>query len=446
MAPIIRTYWGGALGLTILWLLAAPDFLAAEGIFAWRQFLTQYSGVLSIAAMSAAMILAIRPHWPEARLGGLDKMYRLHKWLGIGGLVTSVGHWLIVNGPRWAVGWGWLARPERGARPPPDNAIEVFFMGLRDPAEGLGNFAFYVLVALTVVSLIKFIPYGIFRRLHRLFPIVYLVLVFHSVVLTDFDYWLTPLGLALATLIVAGSYTAAVSLLGLIGAARRVKGKIIALESFPGVHALRSAVKTDPGWPGHAAGQFAFVTSDRREGAHPYTIASGWDPANREIVFITKALGDHTARLPQTLKLDQEVMLEGPYGAFTFEDQNPVQIWVGAGVGITPFIARMQHLAQHGGVPGQSVHLFHTTAEVDEAALARLEQDARASGILLHVLIDVRDGLLTGDRIRQAVPEWRKASIWFCGPTGFGAALRRDFASHGLDVHRQFHQELFEMR
>ncbi len=446
MARSLRTLWVGALVLTALWLVAAPDLLNAEGIFAWRHFLTQYSGVLAIAAMSAAMILAIRPRWPEARLGGLDKMYRLHKWLGIGGLVTAVSHWLIVNGPRWAVGWGWLARPERGVRPPAENAVQSFLMSLRDPAEGLGNIAFYALVALTVVSLIKFIPYGIFRRLHRLFPFVYLVLVFHSVVLTDFDYWLTPLGLALAALMIAGSYAALVSLLGLIGARRRVKGTIIALESFPGVRVLRSVVKAGTGWPGHSAGQFAFVTSDRREGAHPYTIASSWDPANRKIVFVTKALGDHTARLPQTLKLDQEVMLEGPYGAFTFEDQSPVQIWVGGGVGITPFIARMQQLAELGGVPGQAVHLFHTTAEVDEAALARLERDACASGVRFHVLIDARDGFLTGDRIRQAVPDWDKASLWFCGPPGFGLALRRDFASHGLDVGRQFHQELFEMR
>jgi len=37
------------------------------------------------------------------------------------------------------------------------------------------------------------------------------------------------------------------------------------------------------------------------------------------------------------------------------------------------------------------------------------------------------------------------ASVWFCGPAGFGAALRRAFVSAGL--HRDnFHQELFEMR
>lgn len=41
--------------------------------------------------------------------------------------------------------------------------------------------------------------------------------------------------------------------------------------------------------------------------------------------------------------------------------------------------------------------------------------------------------------------EWRDASIWFCGPAGFGQALRQDFAAHGLPRDR-FHQELFAMR
>ncbi|RUU49200.1 ferric reductase, partial [Mesorhizobium sp. M2C.T.Ca.TU.002.02.1.1] len=62
------------------------------------------------------------------------------------------------------------------------------------------------------------------------------------------------------------------------------------------------------------------------------------------------------------------------------------------------------------------------------------------------VFVDARDGRLTGDRIRAEVPEWRMASIWFCGPAGFGEALRKDFAAQGLPVGERFHQELFAMR
>ena len=101
-------------------------------------------------------------------------------------------------------------------------------------------------------------------------------------------------------------------------------------------------------------------------------------------------------------------------------------------------------------VPGcsvaQAVDLFHTTADVDEEALGKLAADARSADVRLHVLIDARDGRLTGDRIREAVPQWGEASIWFCGPGAFGEALRRDFRAHGFPVELRFHQELFAMR
>ena len=108
---------------------------------------------------------------------------------------------------------------------------------------------------------------------------------------------------------------------------------------------LETRIALAPGWQGHLAGQFAFVTSDEKEGAHPYTIASSWNPTEQQLVFITKALGDHTSRLADRLQPGMEVTVEGPYGCFNFEDAQPRQIWVGAGIGITPFIARMKQRA-----------------------------------------------------------------------------------------------------
>lgn len=62
---------------------------------------------------------ALRPRWLEPRLDGLDKIYRLHKWLGVGALIVSVLHWWWAQGTKWMVGWGWLTRPQRGPRPDP---------------------------------------------------------------------------------------------------------------------------------------------------------------------------------------------------------------------------------------------------------------------------------------------------------------------------------------
>ncbi|TCZ52275.1 ferric reductase [Roseicella aquatilis] len=452
MRRLQLTFWGGLALLSALWLLADPGALAPAGFFVLRGSLVQYSGILAMGCMSLAMILAIRPRWPERWFGGLDKMYRLHKWLGIGGLVLGIVHWLWAKGPKWAVGLGWLERPQRGPRPAVEGWAEPFLLSQRGTAESLGEWAFYASVLLIVVALIHRIPYRLFYKTHRLLAVTYLVLVFHSIVLTNFRYWTSPLGVLMAALLAYGTVAAVVVLLRRVGAGRKVEGRIIRLHTYPPLRVLEGEIDVPAGWPGHKAGQFAFVTSDTSEGAHPYTIASAWSPAEHRLTFIAKELGDFTRRLGETLRVGQPVVVEGPYGCFTFEDDRPRQIWVGAGIGITPFIARMKYLAQERAVAGagtpswQAVDLFHTTTEYSDEAIAKLRADAESAGIRMHVLHDARDGRLNGDRIREAVPDWRDASVWFCGPAGFGDALRTDFASHDLPIATRFHRELFAMR
>ncbi|QHP71304.1 ferric reductase [Bradyrhizobium sp. LCT2] len=450
MQNLKRAFWGTLAVLVLLWLVAEPRPFGPGPFFPLRERMVQLSGVLAIGCMSMAMILALRPRWPEAWLGGLDKMYRLHKWLGIAALVTAIVHWLWANGPKWLVGWGLLARPERGARPTIENPIEVFLGTLHGTAEGLGEWAFYAAVVLIALALIQYFPYRLFYKTHLLLALAYLVLVFHAVTLTKFSYWMSPLGWTMGVLLACGTWAAVLVLLRRVGAGRQVKGRITSLQYYPGVKALETEIEVLHGWSGHKPGQFAFARSDASEGAHPYTIASGWNAEHPKITFITKELGDHTSRLREKLRIGQEVKVEGPYGCFTFDDDCPHQIWIGGGIGITPFVARMKELAMRKGAPDcpmvQTVHLFHTTADVDEEALGKLAADARSADVRLHVLIDARDGRLTGERVREAVPEWRKASIWFCGPTAFGGALRRDFSTHGFPVKERFHQELFAMR
>ena len=446
MKNIKMSFWGALTLLTALWLAAGTEAFQATGFFQIRAQMVQYSGVVAMGCMSMAMILALRPRWPEAWFGGLDKMYRLHKWLGIAALVVAVIHWLWSQAPKWAVGWGWLIRPGRGPRPVPENPVELLFQGLRGTAEGVGEWAFYAAVLLIALALLKRFPYRLFFKTHRLLAIAYLALVFHAVVLIRFADWASPIGWVMALLLAGGTWAAGVVLLRRVAAGRQVPGTISALHYYPGVRVLEIAIEVPRGWPGHKAGQFAFATSDAAEGAHPYTIASAWNGTGHCITFLVKELGDHTRRLREKLRVGQAVTVEGPYGCFTFDDARPHQIWVGGGIGVTPFIARMKLLAATPGRPPQTIHFFHTTRDRDEGAIAKLTADAAAAGVRLHVLVDTRDGSLDGARIRAAVPEWRDASIWFCGPTGFGQALRQDFAAQGMPVDQRFHQELFAMR
>ncbi len=450
MLTIKRALWGVLAGASVLWLVSDPSVLDRDTFFAVRGAAVQYSGFIAICCMSVAMILALRPRWPERWFGGLDKMYRLHKWLGIAGLIFAVVHWLWAQGPKWAIGMGLLERPQRAPRVPPDTVIEQTLSSLRGTAEGLGEWAFYAAAALIILALIKLFPYRQVFKLHRLLAAAYLVLAFHAVVLVSFPYWTTPTGLILAPLLAGGVWAALVVLFGRVAASRKVTGTVADLRYYPGVRALETRIRLPDGWPGHRAGQFAFATADGAEGAHPYTIASAWNEADKGVTFIVKELGDHTRRLRELLRVGQDVTIEGPYGCFTFDDDRPHQIWVGGGIGITPFVARLQEIAAdigEGGIPAaRTIHLFHSTREYDPQAIARLTGAAKAAGVTLHLLVDDRDGRLDGARIRDAVPDWRDASIWFCGPAAFGQALREDFAELGFPVRRHFHQELFAMR
>ena len=430
---------------TGLWLLADSLLPQPFNYFSFRDVAIQYTGCIAISVMSIALLLALRPRWLEPHLDGLDKMYRLHKWLGISALVFSLAHWWLAQGTKWMVGWGWIARPVRGPRaaPPQLAGLEGWLRAQRGLAETLGQYAFYIAAVLLVLALVKRFPYHLFARTHTLLAPLYLVLAWHALVLARYGYWHQPVGWWLAVLLAAGSGAALLALSGRIGAGRKVRGSLQSVHHYPGLDVVETRIALQAGWPGHRPGQFAFVCSDAREGAHPYSIASAWNPQDPHIAFIAKALGDHTGRLRHTLQVGMPVTVEGPYGCFDFEDGRPRQIWIGAGIGITPFVGRMKQLASE--AHANRITLFHPTAVHEEAAVAKLAADAQAAHVDLHLLVDARDGRLDGDRIRAAVPDWREASIWFCGPPAFGQALRADFLAHGLPPAR-FHQELFQMR
>lgn len=445
MKHIKRFFWIYLLVLTGLWWFTdRPAWAALPNFFSWRALLMQYSGVLGIGVMSAAMVLAVRPVLFEPYLGGLDKMYRLHKWLGISALVISISHWLLSQAPKWMVGWGWLERPVRGPRPalPDAAAVQQFFLGQRGLAEGIGEWAFYAAVLLMVLALVKRFPYRHFFKTHRLLAVAYLALVWHSVVLLKFDYWSGLLGPIMAVSMAAGSIAAVMVLFRRVAIDRQAVGEVAEVRRHASLDVMEVGIALKGRWPGHESGQFAFVTLHQDEGAHPFTISSAWTGDGR-ITFIIKALGDYTRTLAERVRTGDVVKVEGPYGRFNFQGKQQHQIWIGGGIGITPFIARMKTLAD--AHDDKTIDLFHTTAVYDPHAIGLIERDAQAARVRLHVLWDERDGRLDAARIAAQVPAWKDAEIWFCGPAGFGRALKKDFAAMGLPEAR-FHQELFEMR
>ena len=324
MRTIRRVFWTFLLLLSAAWWLSDPTPMAdLTHVFAWRAVLLQYTGVLGIGVMALALVLAARPVAFEPWLGGLDKMYRLHKWLGITALALSVAHWLLAVLPGHLVGLGWLRRQAYSASPlrtemPALEWLQQTLRGQRGMAVMVGEWAFYLAVLMMLLALVRYFPYRYFFKVHRLLAAAFLALAWHAVVLMRVDYWMGALGPPLAVLVVAGSIAAVRVLLRRVAAGRKAVGEVSAITRHEALHTLELTIDIKGRWSGHRAGQFAFVTFHTREGAHPFTIASPWTGDGR-ISFLIKALGDYTRTLERRLHVGSVVQVEGPYGQFTFE-------------------------------------------------------------------------------------------------------------------------------
>jgi predicted ferric reductase len=429
-------------GLTALWLDADRVWISGISFNQTRISLLNFSGIIAMGVMAVSLLFALRSTVTEPYVGGLDKSYRLHKWLGVAGLVMIIFHWLWVERPSWLVALVTKTEPLNAPHEARSLLSPSIFSSVQGTAIAVGNWCLYAAVILIVLALVKWFPYRRFLQTHRLLAIVFLALVFHSIVLLKASYWTYTIAYVMAVLMAGGSAAAIYILFKRVGRTRQAVGEIESVTQHQDGQILAVRVCLKDRWPGHDPGQFAFVRFKEREEPHPFTISSSWQD-DGVLSFVIKGLGDYTRALNSRLSVGSLVVVEGPYGEFNFNGPHRRQIWISAGIGITPFISRMQHLATHSD--GRIVDLFHASAEPDVRYNEGLAQLAARGGVRLHVWIRAEQGPLDTARILSAVPEWKAADIWFCGPVDFGKALRKGFREAGL-APNDFHQELFHFR
>lgn len=462
----VRAAWAAwAALLTGAWMLAAGmepsqglESASTHWAWVWRRDVLLLSGVWSLGMMSLAMLLSLRQPWMERPLGGMDQVYRLHKWLGITAAVAAVLHWAAKESSGWIKAlWGTAGRPARDAMLP-------WLADGRGLAKDLGEWAFYALLVLVVLTLWqRLLPYKPWRWLHRVMPVLYLALVWHSLVLLPLTYWQQPAGWLMGALMVLGSVAALCALAGRIGRARRYAAEVHAVQTLgtqAGQDPLEVLCALPAHWPGHRAGQFVFARWDAREGAHPFTVASapgacGCTPDGRQLLrLVIKPLGDYTAQLHRSLRPGQAMQIEGPYGRFdgqpgSWQGGEPVQVWVAGGVGITPFLALLEARQPAAGVqPGQlPAHLHYATRDAaGDALLPRVQ--ALCADAIPPVALTVHDAA-QGQWLRPQDLECygQLLDIWVCGPQGLGDALQQGAAAvRAQGGSWRLHREAFAMR
>lgn len=407
-----------------------------------RQQALLLTGLWSIGLMSLIMLLATRPAWLERPLGGMDRVYRLHKWAGILAIVFAAAHWLLdMSSDLLKALIGRTGRPPKGD-------LTGFAHAMRDISKDLGEWAVYALLIMLAITLWKRFPYRMWRYIHRAMPFLYLALVFHTAVMAPSQYWSEPLGLLMLVLMATGAVASVQIIMGHIGKSRQFNATVAAI-AHPGAGVTEITCQLEQKWPGHKPGQFAFVTFDRSEGAHPFTIASAHGP-ERRVVFQVKSLGDYTNKLAHTLTIGQPATIEGPYGRFDMSrrDKRAHQIWVAAGIGVTPFLSWLASMGEPQGstdTPTADLHYFVRDARTDPFVEKLRELCAPLPGITLHIhATGTGNPAEAGGILAHYMPENRH-EIWYCGPAGL-AGLLRQYVKQGGWRRVKFHQEAFEMR
>ncbi len=418
-----------------------PDLFAADaGFWQWRRAIVLFSGVLALWWMSAGILLAMRPAWLERALGGLDRLYRLHRNVGIGAGVLVFVHWMSE--------WGVKNLGKLGLLPPRVRGPKGDHSWLFDFAKDVGEWAGYIALALVVVALLRRIPYRAFRLMHMVFALVFVAGAFHGVVMMPRDWWSQPLAWTTAALAALGTIAAVWSLSGRVGRSQKHVARVEAV-SVQSDGVVEVVLRPEATWPGHRAGQFLLVDFGHRlEGAHPFTIASAWSVSSGTLTLAIKALGDYTRSLPQRLHAGDRAMIEGPYGRFDFDAaatpaNSRAQVWVAGGIGVTPFLARLKEL-RHQGLRADGVDLFYSIRNTaGDAFREELDALCRATGVRLHRWFSDTQGVLSADLIAESAASGR--SVWFCGPAAWGESLAHRLGKAGIGGQR-FHRECFEFR
>ena len=284
-----------------------------EGDVAFALFI----GSVSIMFMAWSNVLSIRASWLEPLFGGLDTMYRWHRW--IGGL--SVGAmWLHME----------MVDDVRGI---PGASRDV-----ADAAEDLAGTAANMLYALVFVSLLRWIPTRWWRISHKFLVVPYTIACWHFFTATkpyaNDSAW--GIWFAAAMLVGLGAWFVRVVWRDMLrrGAVHRV----VSVESTSGT----VTVDLEPvGRPiTHDQGQFVFLKWHRNGASepHPFTIASA--PSDPVLRFVIRDLGDWTSRFVTTVAPGDLVTVEGPYGRMQAvpDRHRDTVVWVAGGVGITPFL------------------------------------------------------------------------------------------------------------
>lgn len=244
-------------------------------------------GALSVSSMAVSLILAARWRLVDRLMGGPDKSYVAHRWLGFFALAGALGHWALIS----SVGHGVLPV-------------------LSESGEDSGTIAALGLIVMTAAAMVRAIPYHLWKLSHMLMGPIFLLAAYHTFFIAS------PLAVGAAP----WTFMAITSGIGLIAwgqtlLRKRTPTKLVTVSHVnPFEGGVDVTLTSDTPLPPYRPGQFATLAHNRaRAEAHPFTIAGGDEWTRR---FVIRSAGDWTNAFVQSVTMGDTFRLSGGLGRF----------------------------------------------------------------------------------------------------------------------------------
>ena len=411
----------------VFWVSAIPLSVRFQDSPATLHSLANIAALVGTAGFAVNLLLGARLGLVERLFGGLDRLYRVHRFVGYSALLLILSHALLL---------AFSKAVESGSAP----AIELFL-----PGAGLtiftGVIALFGMTMAMVLTLLVRLKHEIFVFVQRSFGLVFLLASYHV-----FRVEGTKVHSAALTVYMGGLSALAIAAFiyrSILGRhlVRTWEYRVTELNRLD--HSVAEIVLVPHAKPiPFEPGQFVFVSiihsSVGRE-THPFTIASSLNDPNVRIVV--KALGDYTTDLVTYLEPPASAKVEGPYGRFSYRRiANPDQVWIAGGIGVTPFLSMARSLDAN----GHRIDFYYCTEGSDQAYF--LDELFEISDDHLNLrVIPIRKtslGHLTVEDIRGVSAELPAKDFLICGPPVMITNLKTQLVELGVPT-EQIHYEDF---
>lgn len=409
-------------------VLAWPGVERLAGTAAWLHEGGRLAGVLGFAMMAVAALLSARIPVVERWFGGLPRLWWLHRAVGYMAFLLIMLHVLLLAFARL------------------DTSLDAAVATLFPPLSAVAIWAGWLALVLLLVSIWSTFritgepSYQRWKGLHLLAAGALVVALAHALWLAPQTalWWLLG-GLGLAAVIWRKLLSSFIA---------RVPHEIVGVEKLaPDVVEISLRPLHEP--IRHEVGQFVYLSpldpglANGQGEEHPYTIASA--PADELLRIGIKDLGD-ASRALQTVSVGSEAWVEGPYGDFLKPlDASRNRLWIGGGIGITPFVSGARDLVDRGDGSSSHVHLLYLADRPERAyyldTLERAAAATEAFDVTVHYFLD--EGPVRAEFLAAHCPDFAGREAFICGPPPMIDHVTKLLHANGVPRHH-IHTEVFD--